>query len=204
MRARRTTVGLVVIALVAAVSASQALAGNSKGVAGSTGQYTTIVTGSSSPGATETVDGVPATQAPGVFQQGTSVAATQPGGAAAIITPFAPTGCRTAAVNWKAGLDAFGVTMWKIWNHTHWCVSSWDVSSVSGWTDVYTAPIWTSSNQSWHHAVWGPSTDITTAHADFCLSAYFGCLQSASPNVQTWVNGAGNYSFDDSHWYAGS
>jgi hypothetical protein len=147
---------------------------------------------------------VPAIQAPGVFQQGTPVAGSQPAGSTGTASPLAPSGCLNAGVNWKAGLDVFGVTMWKIWNHTHWCFSSWNVTSVTGWTDVYTAPGWTSSNKSWHWAVWGPTTDYTTAHADFCLASYFGCLQSASPNVQTWVNGARNYSFDDSHWYPGT
>ena len=200
-----TAAGFAAIALVVAgVMASQALAGTKAGRRSTAAGTYRIVTGHQAPGALDTVDGVLANQAPGVFQPGAPVKTLPTPASQWSPGPEAPSGCLNAGVNWQAGYDLFGVTMWKIWNHTHWCFSNWHVTSVTGWTDVYTAPTWSSSNKSWHWAVWGATTDYSTSHADFCLASYFGCLQSASPNVHVWVNGAGNYSFDDSHWSPGN
>lgn len=203
------TIAVVFMALAvifAGIVTSQGLATRGNGNGGNGNTYVRTVTGSDAPGAVGTVDGLPAAQAPGVFQQGTPVAMSPD--AAAAITPVplaAPDGCRNAGVNWEAGLNAFGLTMWKIWNHTYWCFSNWQVTSVTGWTDVYTAVGWSSSNVRWNWAWWNqPATARSYSQAHFCLLGYFGCLQTADPTVNTWVNGAGNYSFDLSNWYPGT
>lgn len=195
---RRVSVVIAMLFAITGVLTSQAFATQGDGT------YVGIVTGSQAAGSVETVDGVAATQAPGVFQQGTAVAGTR-SAPATMMAPLSPSGCRDAGVNWEAATDVFGATVWKIWNHTHWCYSNWQVTSVTGWTDVFTGPGWSSSNITWGWGWWSqPATARSTSHAHFCLASYFGCVQTADPNVNTWVNGAGNYSFDNSNWYPGS
>lgn len=203
MRHYGARAALVVLAVfLGSVAAPRASANHG---AGKTNPFVTIVSGTQSPDAPDTVDGAIATQAPGAFQQGAESSAGPAPAGGKIIAPLAPGGCLNAGVNWQAAYDVFGVTVWKIWNHTHWCFSSWQVTSVTGWTDTYTAPGWTSSSISWNWAWWSyPATARSTSHAHFCLAAFYGCIQTADPNVNTWVNGAGNYSFDDSNWYPGS
>lgn len=207
MRVKALVAMLVTFVLVgAAVLASQALAGNGKGgsTGGSGNKYVTVVTGSDPAGAVESVDGVPAAQAPGTLLQAVT-AGSGPAASPGKVMPLTPSGCLNAGTNWQAGLDAVGATVWKIWNHTHWCFSNWQVTSVTGWTDVYTGIGWGSSNIRWNWAWWNqPATARSYSQAHFCLNFIYGCLQTADPTVNTWINGAGNYSFDDSNWYPGS
>lgn len=193
----------VLVALVMMIAASQAPAAS--GVGSSSAMTTQIVSGSQAPTAVDMVDGVPASQAPGTFIAGQPVAldtsAVPAAVSMAVVAASAPSGCRDAGVNWTDGSGATGATTWKIWNHTHWCYRDWKVTSVTGWTDVYTMPLWTSSNVSWGWLWWdNPGTARSTSKADFCLGAYFACLQEEKPVVNTWINGAGHYSFDDSNW----
>jgi hypothetical protein len=200
--------GLGSLALAAAlvtvlmVSASQAGASvRDKPAKSGDNKYVKVTSGSDAVGATDTVDGVPASKAAGTFDQGTAQTSNT-GAVAPLIAASAPSGCKDAQTNWQAGTNVFGQTVWKIWNHTHWCFNNWTVTSVTGWTDVFTAPGWSAQNKTWGWSWWNqPSTARTAAKTHFCLVSYFGCIQSADPVVNTWVNGAGNWSWDGSNWY---
>lgn len=197
---RLAALALAVVVAALVTSPSQAAA------RGAGSPAVTTSTGTDAPAAAETVDGVPVAQAPGIFQHGTPVSAAT-GVLPLVISPgvmplTAPSGCRDAGVASAWATDIFGVTVWKIWNHTHWCYSNWDVTSVTGWTDTYTAVGWSASSISWGWGWWSsPHTAYSTSHAHFCLASYFGCLQTGDPNVHVWINGDGHYSFDDSTWY---
>ncbi|HZU13540.1 MAG TPA: hypothetical protein VFB58_11935 [Chloroflexota bacterium] len=205
------TLSVGLLGVTGALSASQALAsgGNTNSGVPAKDQVVTVISGSQPEGTAEIVNGLPAAQAGGSFQQGT--ATTDQTGAAStssstmspgMIAASAPSGCGDAQVNWEADLDLFGATVWKIWNHTHWCWGGWDVTSVTGWKDTWTAPGWTTSNAGWGWQWWSaPHTAFTNAHAKFCFINFYGCVQESDPVVHTWINGAGNWSFDDQHWY---
>jgi hypothetical protein len=204
MKKSRLATLCTALALFAAVAvATQAVAAGGGNDKKDPGKYVKIVSGTQAPDAVETVDGVPAAQAPGTYEQGAltsyGTGATLPVGT--VVPMAAPSGCKDAGVNWKAGLSAAGLTVWKIWNHTHWCYNNWIVTSVAGYTDVYTAATWTSSNKSWGWSWWNPNgTARSYSRAHFCWGAYLACIQTADPEVSVWVNGAGNWSWDGSHY----
>ena len=151
MRARRISLAVVALLIgAAALSASGALTGSAKAAAAAgdgSGCPCTVVDGSQPEGTPEMVDGVPVAQAAaqtgGTYVQGTPVTfLTNPGPVPAGIQPDSPNGCHTAAVHHMHGEGGLTQTVWEIWNHTHWCFNQWRVTSVTGWTDTYTAIGW--------------------------------------------------------------
>jgi hypothetical protein len=111
----------------------------------------------------------------------------------------APSGCKNV-INEKSRIAPAG-TMWTIWNNTYWCYSNWKVTYVYG--EIYTyahEPEWNTyqPNSKWV-ASWvnQPATMKTRASALFnnnLLKLFYD-----KPIVDIYVNGAGNYSLNNTN-----
>jgi len=108
----------------------------------------------------------------------------------------ATTYCRDYTA-WKAGYNVFGATMWKIWNHTHWCYNYSTVTYVTGYVDTYTGLGWSTASRSWGWSWWNPNWEARThAAAHFKLTSLWITIQEAWPNVYVFAyyNGYAYYS----------
>lgn len=101
-----------------------------------------------------------------------------------------------AGTNWRAGKTWYGKTVWKIWNHTHWCWDGTRVTRVAGWTDIYTGVGWSASDKRWGWGWWDlPTAAHTQSSVHFFLGWQGQPVQEANPTVNTFVDKDGYYWF---------
>ncbi len=80
--------------------------------------------------------------------------------------------------------NSFGMTLAKIWNHSHWCYSGTSITNATGWVDTYTAPGWKVSNATWTKQwLTQPYTMVTHARARFTLGVDGHFVQAFTPDV---------------------
>ncbi len=80
--------------------------------------------------------------------------------------------------------NSWGMILAKIWNHSHWCYNGSRITSVTGWTDTYTAPGWDVSDATWNAQLYTqPIVWMTRARARFVLSVAGEHVQTYTPDV---------------------